>query len=312
MPVGRTTLGADEIVDAVHLVDVRAFDPDRFFGQIHAPIDDHPRLANRTGIRIEFAHPDGPMALVKRLVGGCVVIEDVGLSVIVKVDGWIDAIERKEGRLGPRSGRVGRGDEEVAPGIHQRRDHVKGALVVVNGRREHPARDAEAVEWQLGWAVEHVADLGPIDEVSRVVDRHAREVREAGVDQVVVAVDRDDRRVGVESCQDGVQVLIGPCSDRVIDRVTALVSEPVEFWCGVGHWSVGWVGCARGQHGCEERGEGEHVGFRSCVQDRLCEFVVVGESRAPVEELGGRYLRVIVLGDLRTIHNAFLDRSFMP
>lgn len=29
-----------------------------------------------------------------------------------------------------------------------------------------------------------------------------------------------------------------------------------------------------------------------------------------VEELGGRALRVITLDDKRTIHNAFLDRSF--
>lgn len=31
-----------------------------------------------------------------------------------------------------------------------------------------------------------------------------------------------------------------------------------------------------------------------------------------VEELGGRYLRVITLSDKVTIHNAFLDRRFRP
>lgn len=31
-----------------------------------------------------------------------------------------------------------------------------------------------------------------------------------------------------------------------------------------------------------------------------------------VEELGGRVLRVVTLGDRQTIHNAFLDRSFKP
>jgi hypothetical protein len=31
-----------------------------------------------------------------------------------------------------------------------------------------------------------------------------------------------------------------------------------------------------------------------------------------VSELAGRYLRVITLEDKRTIHNAFLDRRFMP
>jgi len=31
-----------------------------------------------------------------------------------------------------------------------------------------------------------------------------------------------------------------------------------------------------------------------------------------VEELGGKYLRVLILEDGVTIHNAFLDRAFKP
>lgn len=33
---------------------------------------------------------------------------------------------------------------------------------------------------------------------------------------------------------------------------------------------------------------------------------------APIEEAGGKYLRVILLSDGETVHNAFLDRSFTP
>lgn len=33
---------------------------------------------------------------------------------------------------------------------------------------------------------------------------------------------------------------------------------------------------------------------------------------APIEEMDGRYLRVILLPDGETIHNAFFDRSFTP
>lgn len=33
---------------------------------------------------------------------------------------------------------------------------------------------------------------------------------------------------------------------------------------------------------------------------------------APIEEMEGRYLRVILLEDGETIHNAFFDRRFMP
>lgn len=33
---------------------------------------------------------------------------------------------------------------------------------------------------------------------------------------------------------------------------------------------------------------------------------------APIGEMGGRYLRVILLADGETVHNAFFDRSFTP
>ena len=33
---------------------------------------------------------------------------------------------------------------------------------------------------------------------------------------------------------------------------------------------------------------------------------------APIADMGGRYLRVILLPDGQTVHNAFFDRSFTP
>lgn len=33
---------------------------------------------------------------------------------------------------------------------------------------------------------------------------------------------------------------------------------------------------------------------------------------APIAEMGGRHLRVILLPDGQTVHNAFFDRSFTP
>ena len=33
---------------------------------------------------------------------------------------------------------------------------------------------------------------------------------------------------------------------------------------------------------------------------------------APIAEMGNRYLRVILLSDGQTVHNAFFDRSFTP
>lgn len=33
---------------------------------------------------------------------------------------------------------------------------------------------------------------------------------------------------------------------------------------------------------------------------------------APSEEMGGKHLRVVLLSDGKTVHNAFFDRSFRP
>lgn len=33
---------------------------------------------------------------------------------------------------------------------------------------------------------------------------------------------------------------------------------------------------------------------------------------APIAEMDGRYLRVILLADGKTVHNAFFDRSYTP
>jgi len=52
------------------------------------------------------------------------------------------------------------------------------------------------------------------------------------------------------------------------------------------------------------------------VMERPMKEIVQQDGRirrwAPIEEMGGRYLRVILLPDGETVHNAFFDRSFIP
>ena len=52
------------------------------------------------------------------------------------------------------------------------------------------------------------------------------------------------------------------------------------------------------------------------VIDFPCHEVVQDDGRirrwAPIAEMDGRYLRVILLADGETIHNTFFDRSFTP
>ena len=50
------------------------------------------------------------------------------------------------------------------------------------------------------------------------------------------------------------------------------------------------------------------------IIDQPVEEVIQHDSgirrRGPIPEMGGKYLRVILLPDGETVHNAFFDRSF--
>ena len=56
---------------------------------------------------------------------------------------------------------------------------------------------------------------------------------------------------------------------------------------------------------------------RALIRDEWIELVIhhpVKDGRirrwAPIEEMGGRFLRVVLLVDRETVHNAFFDRRF--
>ena len=57
-----------------------------------------------------------------------------------------------------------------------------------------------------------------------------------------------------------------------------------------------------------------HLEWISYVIEHPVREVIQQDGRirlwAPIEEMDGRYLRVILLPDGETIHNAFFDRSF--
>lgn len=63
---------------------------------------------------------------------------------------------------------------------------------------------------------------------------------------------------------------------------------------------------------------------RAVIQDEWIKRVIENPVRevvqqdgrirrwSPIEEMDGRYLRVILLQDGETVHNAFFDRGFQP
>ena len=63
---------------------------------------------------------------------------------------------------------------------------------------------------------------------------------------------------------------------------------------------------------------------RACIKDDWVMYVIENAEResvqadgrirrwARIEEAGGKYLRVVLLPDGETVHNAFFDRRFKP
>jgi len=98
----------------------------------------------------------------------------------------------------------------------------------LDGRREDAARHAQTVEVELGGTVDDVADLLPVHQVRALEHGNAREVGEAGVDQVELAVCRDDAGIGVEPRQHRIAVMAG--WQRCLERdIATAVLEPVEI-----------------------------------------------------------------------------------
>ena len=157
------------------------------------------------------------MSVVARRPSGGPLLIDVRAAVVVEEERRVDAVDLGQpDRLRPRARRILRGDDEVAAAVDERVDHVERAGVVADRRREDAARDPQrrrAAAATAGRARGRSASSGrdPAAE-----DRHAREVREARVDEVVVVADANDARIGIEAREDRVGVLVRARRVRVV------------------------------------------------------------------------------------------------
>ena len=51
---------------------------------------------------------------------------------------------------------------------------------------------------------------------------------------------------------------------------------------------------------------------RAMIRDEWIERTIANPCWAPVPEADDRYLRVVLLSDGETVHNAFFDRGYVP
>ncbi|OQB89455.1 MAG: hypothetical protein BWX86_02455 [Verrucomicrobia bacterium ADurb.Bin122] len=222
-------LGTAEVVPAVFLEKVRPLDPDRLLAQVDAAVDDDRARADELAFRdVELLNPDGAVALVERLVVGRIaVVDHPRAAVVVEEQRRIDAVEGQPLRVGPRAGGIGGGDEEITAAVDVRTDDVEGAVVVLDRGCEKTAGGAHPGEIKLGRTVDHVANLGPVDEVAAVEDRDAGKIGEGGIDEVIILAHAADGGIGIEAGEDGIaELTLRQRSGEEI--VAARVLEPVE------------------------------------------------------------------------------------
>ena len=188
---------------------------------------------------VEVVEHDAAFALVDVPAYRLIVIHDVSASVLVEKERRVDASHfgQVDG-FAPAFGRVFRLYEEIA-GPHVGRNHVEGLVlfVVSDSRREDASRYVLAVEGELRLAVEHMSQLRPVHEVLAREDGHAGEKRERRVDQIIGVPLAADGGVGVESGQDGVEVLAAAVYFLVETGVAPAVGEIAELCrlCCAGH-----------------------------------------------------------------------------
>ncbi len=228
-------LGAREVVPPVALIQVRAFDPDRLAGQIHAAIEQHLARADWCVLRdIEALHPDGAMPVVQRRALRRAVVEQVGAAIGIEEQGRVDTVDAGQPRqCRPWArGIVGTGDE-IATAVDRGAHHVKAPVVMADAGGIHAARHAQPVVIELLAAVDHVADLGPMHKIGTLQHRDRREIRERRIDQVIALSHARDAGVRVEPGQHRIAVVPGR-QRRGEYRIVAAVFEPVERNIGRG------------------------------------------------------------------------------
>src|SRR4051812_11044594 len=106
----RAAFGAHQVVPALDVIQVRAFDPDRLLRELHAAVHDHlARAGELAGLRVELLNPDGAVAVVERRAFRRTVVDDIGPAVVIEEERRIDAVDLLEPhRLGPGAAWIAR------------------------------------------------------------------------------------------------------------------------------------------------------------------------------------------------------------
>ena len=160
---------------------------------------------------VEAEDADSPLSLVVGTTVDGSVVHDICLTVVVEEERGVDTVDlRQADGVAPAHVRVFGLHEEVAH-AHAGGDHVVSFVfrIVLDVGGKDAARHTLSVQGQLRGAVEHMAYLRPVHQVFTLEDGHAGEECERRVDQIELIAHPAERRVGIETRQNGVEILVG-------------------------------------------------------------------------------------------------------
>ena len=181
------------------------------FGNVGAAVDEDGLFADGPLLdEINFLDFDGAVAAVEGL-RRIVAVDDVALAVVIEEEGGVHAADAAErDRLGPGAFWVFGGNVEIADPADESADDIVGAVVIADAWSVRAVLNRAAPHAELRGSVNHISDLGPVNQIFGMPDRNAGEVIEGGVDEVIVVAHPAEGGVGIKASDDGVEVFIRP------------------------------------------------------------------------------------------------------
>src|SRR5690606_14136254 len=202
----RAALRGQQVIPAVDLVYVRSLDE----AETRAEKNVLDRTDQRLLRGIVFLQQDAAEAVVLRAMVPQHVEEPFAAVVVVKKRG-IEARGVEVDGLGPgtfdarcRNEEVAYGVDAADPATHVGVDQVEQPIRITQRARPDAAGVRPAAQIELRVASERARHDAPMLEISRMRDLHARKPFERRGGDVVVVLDANNRRIGIESGQHGV------------------------------------------------------------------------------------------------------------
>jgi len=211
---------------------MRAFNPNRLVFLANTlvhddllPADSFPRLP------VKFSDPDGPVSVILSRICGRIIVDNIGLTIVIKKQGGINApnIIQSDGITPVLFFGVIGGDDGGASVPRPGGDHVEQIVVriVLDGRCVHPARHPGTAQPELRLPVQHMAYLHPVHQVGAVPDGNPGKISKGGIHQVIVIPFAADGRVGHKTGQNG--ILIPGFAGLSSKPVYPLILEEIKY-----------------------------------------------------------------------------------